>query len=127
MPFKLPIRVLIFFWSASVDDRNLPASCSKAPSTVTLTVSTAFAASLSTFAGIFTSCPRAAVAMAGSRITVNSTIIVFMAQVPLLVQVLRRWLVHPADPALNELQLAAGDVQCQYHTLFGRFPFRAFL
>src|SRR2546430_5716688 len=127
MPFRLPIRVLIFLWSGSFDDRNLPASCSKALSTVTLTVSTAFAASFSTFAGIFTSCPRAAVALAGSSINVNSTITVLMAQAPLLVRVPLRLLVQPVDLRLDELQLGTRNVQRQYHARAGRFAFGAFL
>src|ERR1035437_34895 len=66
-------RFLAWAWSLSLSERKRPARRSMAPSSVTSTVSSALAASLSRFAGILRSC-----ASKGVRAAARMKVVIFM-------------------------------------------------
>src|ERR1035438_379490 len=114
IPVSPPTIFFALAWSASLSERNLPASCNILLSSVTSTDSSALAASLSKAGGILISCAHAEVSMAA---TIPIAIRIILLSLP--------WSVIDAlDRGLRQPQLAACDPQRQHHLILGPFSLR---
>src|ERR1051326_7550250 len=124
MPLRFATNLAAFSSSGSSAERNLLAQRSMGPSMVTSTVSLALEERLSMLGGILTSCAKAVDTRSGTsqRIAFIFVIIVdLLLHLPGLVLVH----IHFVDFCFCQLQLAAGDTQCQHQTLLGGFPLSA--
>src|ERR1035438_7477020 len=114
IPVSPPTIFFALAWSASLSERNLPASCNILLSSVTSTDSSALAASLSKAGGILISCAHAEVSMAATN---TIAILMILLSLP--------WSVIDAlHHSLRQPEPVAGDPQREHHLILGPFPLR---